>query len=669
MNYNRIPLCALVLLTMVSACSDHRHGRWQPDDTRFALQVSRDGVGAGTVASSPSGVNCGTDCAEAYPSGTVVTLTASASSGSEFFGWSGACVGTGPCAVTMDAAKSVTASFGLLTHTLGVSKSGTGSGTVTTAPTGINCGDDCDEDYAPGTEVTLTASADSNSTFAGWSGSGCSGTGACVVTMSESTAITATFNAAAQIATHHVGGTIAGLAGTVVLQNNGTNDLSIASNGGFTFSNPIDVSAAYHVTILAQPATQTCSIATGSGIMGSADVTDVAVTCVDHPTTLSLSVSTLALATNCTPSSACGTTQSSALTGTPRIITVTNTGISPAINTSVASAGLPTDTSISSSTCSGAIAPGGSCAITITPGSIASSSCSAGIAPTPGTITVSADNSNTLVSNVLVLTFGCQYQGGFVYSIDDTTPDTGSIGGKVVSRVDQAAPYIGSGPQATSTLWSSNGGGSAPVNVSYDIIPLIAEVSGAGDSYAQAKGMFDSSYSNSSTFPFPSVSAFAACNGSVDGACNSNNILALYHSYRTGYGIGASPFTLSAGPSSTSDYAAGLCSATISGYDDWYLPAVCELDAANGACPAQTQGMSGHLSFLIGDQSASTPSTSCTPPAGTDCLAGGYWSSTASASNPQYFAWSNIFDVSAGFQASVVKDQALGARCSRALTH
>jgi len=68
----------------------------------------------------------------------------------------------------------------------------------------------------------------------------------------------------------------------------------------------------------------------------------------------------------------------------------------------------------------------------------------------PGTITVSADNANTLVSNVLVLTFGCQHQRGFVYSIDDTTPDTGSIGGKVVSLVDQAAPDIASGPQATS---------------------------------------------------------------------------------------------------------------------------------------------------------------------------------------------------------------------------
>lgn len=79
----------------------------------FPLTVNKAGTGSGTVTSSPAGINCGTDCSESYTSGTVVTLTASADSGSVFAGWSGACDGTGSCVVTMNAAKSVTATFNL----------------------------------------------------------------------------------------------------------------------------------------------------------------------------------------------------------------------------------------------------------------------------------------------------------------------------------------------------------------------------------------------------------------------------------------------------------------------------------------------------------------------------------------------------------------------------
>ena len=71
-----------------------------------------------------------------------------------------------------------------------------GSGTVTSAPSGINCGSTCTATYNAGTTVTLTASAASGSTFASWSGGGCSGSGTCAVTMSQAQTVTATFNAA-----------------------------------------------------------------------------------------------------------------------------------------------------------------------------------------------------------------------------------------------------------------------------------------------------------------------------------------------------------------------------------------------------------------------------------------------------------------------------------------
>jgi uncharacterized repeat protein (TIGR01451 family) len=77
--------------------------------------------------------------------------------------------------------------------TLFVVRSGTGTGTVTSNPSGINCGTDCNEPYPGGTAVTLSAVAAAGSVFSGWSGSGCSGTGTCVVTMTTSTFVSATF--------------------------------------------------------------------------------------------------------------------------------------------------------------------------------------------------------------------------------------------------------------------------------------------------------------------------------------------------------------------------------------------------------------------------------------------------------------------------------------------
>jgi uncharacterized repeat protein (TIGR01451 family)/uncharacterized repeat protein (TIGR02543 family) len=158
----------------------------------YTLTVSKSGTGSGTVTSSPSGINCGADCSEAYNHNTEVTLSAAAATGSTFSGWSGACSGTGACVVTMTEARSVTGNFTLKTYTLTVGKSGTGSGTVTSSPSGINCGADCSEAYSYNTAVTLSAAAATGSTFSGWSGT-CSGTGACSVTSDADKTVTAHF--------------------------------------------------------------------------------------------------------------------------------------------------------------------------------------------------------------------------------------------------------------------------------------------------------------------------------------------------------------------------------------------------------------------------------------------------------------------------------------------
>ena len=122
--------------------------------------------------------------------------------------------------------------------TLTVLKSGTGSGTVTSSPGGINCGDDCTEVYNPGTKVTLTAKADTNSTFTGWSDGGCSGKGKCIVTMDTDTSVTATFSAkipdiSVAQTTLDFGSIKVGKKKTKTLKitNNGTGDLVITLSG------------------------------------------------------------------------------------------------------------------------------------------------------------------------------------------------------------------------------------------------------------------------------------------------------------------------------------------------------------------------------------------------------------------------------------------------------
>ena len=96
-----------------------------PSPLTHVLTVDMNGTGTGTVTSSPAGISCGSDCTETYNAGTAVTLSALPDENSVFSGWSGACTGTGACIVTMDAAKSVTATFTMKTYTI-TATAGTG---------------------------------------------------------------------------------------------------------------------------------------------------------------------------------------------------------------------------------------------------------------------------------------------------------------------------------------------------------------------------------------------------------------------------------------------------------------------------------------------------------------------------------------------------------------
>jgi DNA-binding beta-propeller fold protein YncE len=158
----------------------------------FRLTVTKSGSGTGSISSVPGGINCGSECEASYESTKTVTLEATPAANSVFVEWTGACAGSGFCHVEMKSAKSVDAVFALAQRALTVTTAGGGSGSVTCN------GVPCSSRYPDGTVIALAAAPDSSSTFAGWSGAGCGGSGTCTLTIHQDSAVTATFEKKAE---------------------------------------------------------------------------------------------------------------------------------------------------------------------------------------------------------------------------------------------------------------------------------------------------------------------------------------------------------------------------------------------------------------------------------------------------------------------------------------
>lgn len=318
-------------------------------------------------------------------------------------------------------------------------------------------------------------------------------------------------------------------------------------------------------------------------------------------TTLSISPTALALSVN-------DTVSSPTLTGSPRRFTVTNTGTVTAqaviYAVATASPALPSGTSLSS-TCT-TLAPGASCTITVTPGN-AASAAAGNTTPVPVTLSVGGSNTNLLTPTLQVLTHGSVYQGGYVFSIDDTTLNTGNIGGKVTALTDVV-------PLAPGVIWSSLGNNGTPADAAYNL------VLGTDEASTTALG--------------------GACNGGTDGACNTTEITTFYTGVNNTY------------------YAAGACRATQAGYSDWYLPSICELGGqASASCALGGASMQANLIDNGAINVAALPT------------AVNYWSSTSHNANPTSNAWSHQFAIAGGaFSFAFNKNNPFPVRCVRALT-
>jgi uncharacterized repeat protein (TIGR02543 family) len=140
-----------------------------PPDHPLTVNVA----GSGSVSLDPPG--------GAYTEGTQVELTAVPAPGWQFKGWSGDLSGTTtPISITIDAPKTVTATFSLNTYALTVAVDPAGSGTTSPAA-GV-------QTYAAGTIVNLTATPNAGHKFDHWGGA-CTGTGACQVKMNANKSV------------------------------------------------------------------------------------------------------------------------------------------------------------------------------------------------------------------------------------------------------------------------------------------------------------------------------------------------------------------------------------------------------------------------------------------------------------------------------------------------
>lgn len=184
----------------------------QVDSYTLSVSWSAGYSAAGTVSSSPAGIDCAypgfdlASCSATFPQGTAVTLTETPVDGAPFVGWSGGgCTGTDPCTVMMTADTTVTASAQAPPpvavappppRPMSVDVSLAGSGTGTVSGPGIACPGTCSTTYAQPQGATLTATPAAGSRFVGWSGA-CSGTSACTLPVAVTDQVTATFDPSA----------------------------------------------------------------------------------------------------------------------------------------------------------------------------------------------------------------------------------------------------------------------------------------------------------------------------------------------------------------------------------------------------------------------------------------------------------------------------------------
>jgi hypothetical protein len=158
---------------------------------RLTIGLQGTGSSRGSVRmTAPTAFECTQACSFELDRGLAVTLVARPAAGARFAGWKGACTGRNTCVVTLDAARSVIATFGAPTFRLTVGVGG--KGRVSSSPSGLACPGQCSASFRARSNVRLRATASPGFVFVGWGGS-CRGKSPCVVKLDGNRAVRAIF--------------------------------------------------------------------------------------------------------------------------------------------------------------------------------------------------------------------------------------------------------------------------------------------------------------------------------------------------------------------------------------------------------------------------------------------------------------------------------------------
>jgi hypothetical protein len=155
---------------------------------------------SGAGSAGGGGIACPGTCSMVVERGTALTIAATPDVSTNFTSWTGCTGGSGvSCDVTVDADKTVTATFAIKTFTLTVQRSliSTANGTVSSSPAGINCpGGTCTATFNYGESVKLTAAPSASYYLRAWTDDCAATTLDCTVTMTGNRSVTATFTPA-----------------------------------------------------------------------------------------------------------------------------------------------------------------------------------------------------------------------------------------------------------------------------------------------------------------------------------------------------------------------------------------------------------------------------------------------------------------------------------------
>ena len=426
--------------------------------------------------------------------------------------------------------------------------------------------------------------------------------------------------------TFSVGGTVSGLAGSFVLQDNGGDALTISANGTFTFATPVAQGSTYAVTIQTQPSTQTCTVANGTGTLGAANVSAVSVTCSTNAYSVGGTVS--------------------GLSGT--VVIQDNGADSTALNTD------------GSFTFSSSVAEGGTYSITVQTQPVAQSCTvvngsgtmggsnvtNVTVACTTNTTTLSVSATGTIPVNngsgtLTVTNTGTTYAAYNVYAtlppgwiaVTQDTSNCSSIapnGGTCTLTFTSAAPYVAQG----GIVINGDNITSQPTTALAFTIDdyLVFSV----DSLTSAS-VIDTADLATAQWGTINIAVGVAAQSLTDGASNTSAI--------TG--------TVGVAPSAADD-----CDLSTNGgvtVGTWYLPAICQLEGASegAGCSAGMANIDSNL-FQWGFGGLSNTY---------------YWSSTESGVSSSIGALAQYFSAGGSFQVFGVKFDVFSVRCVRSITY